>query len=188
MHYFRTLNIDAPCIMTNFPIFLTKYHIEYTSMKQLKNITRFTYEFTSFQGWRVTICRQNHHFTRYFSDKQYGGEEPAFQAAVSIRDKIIEMLHTSPNQPAIIFKHCQDSHPQNATPRGLRACRQSQIAWYRISLKLFSAFNQSFASLCKALVECFITKKITGLISIARVLIKKIHFINQRAPIFTNPA
>lgn len=128
MQYNETFKADILRITTNFTIFLTKYHLEYIPMKQLKNITRFTYEFTSFQGWRVTICRQNQHFTRYFSDKQYGGEESAFQAAISIRDHILDMLRANPHQPAVVFKHYQENYPQSPTPRGLRACRQTQSA------------------------------------------------------------
>jgi len=97
-------------------------------MKQLKNITRFTYEFTSFQGWRVNICRKNQHFTRYFSDKQYGGEELAFRAAISLRNKIFEMLHRNPQHPSLVFQSCQEKKRQLAIPRGLRPFHLQQFA------------------------------------------------------------
>lgn len=58
----------------------------------MKNITRYTYEKTAFQGWRVCICRNWNHFIRYFSDRRYGGEEPALDAAVRVRDAILSEL------------------------------------------------------------------------------------------------
>jgi len=38
-------------------------------MKSKKNLTRFTYKTTAFQGWRLCIARGGASFTRYFSDK-----------------------------------------------------------------------------------------------------------------------
>jgi hypothetical protein len=52
-------------------------------MKSIKNLTRFTYETAAFQGWRLSISRAGTAFTKYFSDKKYGGEKPAFAAAES---------------------------------------------------------------------------------------------------------
>ena len=66
-----------------------------------KNITRFTYEFTSFQGWRVTLCRRQKHFTRYFSDKQYGSAEAALRAAIEVLDQVKQRLNASPDEPAL---------------------------------------------------------------------------------------
>ena len=48
----------------------------------LRHITRFTYTFTNFQGWRVAISRQGTTMARYFSDKQYGSEEEAREEAM----------------------------------------------------------------------------------------------------------
>ena len=50
-------------------------------MKSIKNLTRFTYETSAFQGWRLSISRKGAAFTRYFSDKVYGDEAKAFAAA-----------------------------------------------------------------------------------------------------------
>ncbi len=50
-------------------------------MKSIKNLTRFTYETTGFQGWRLSISRKGATFTKYFSDKKYGGEKESFAAA-----------------------------------------------------------------------------------------------------------
>lgn len=89
-------------------------------MKSLRNITRFTYEFTSFQGWRVTLCRQQIHFTRYFSDKQYGGEKEALDAAIAMRNRVLESLRQHPHDPASAFDECRAHAPMTCYPKGLR--------------------------------------------------------------------
>lgn len=53
-----------------------------------KNITRYTYENTDFQGWRVSIQRCGRIITRYFSDLQYGSEEESYRQAVDYRDEV----------------------------------------------------------------------------------------------------
>ncbi|MEI6607604.1 MAG: hypothetical protein WCP35_20030 [Verrucomicrobiota bacterium] len=50
-------------------------------MKSIKNLTRMTYETAAFQGWRLAINRKSSSFTKYFSDKKYGGEMESFAAA-----------------------------------------------------------------------------------------------------------
>lgn len=50
-------------------------------MKSKRNLTRFTYENTAFQGWRLCISRGGATFTKYFSDKQYGGGKKSLEAA-----------------------------------------------------------------------------------------------------------
>ena len=50
-------------------------------MKSKRNLTRFTYETTAFQGWRLCISRTGKTFTKYFSDKKYGGPKKSLQAA-----------------------------------------------------------------------------------------------------------
>lgn len=54
-----------------------------------KNITRYTYENTDFQGWRVSIQRCGRIITRYFSDLQYGSEDESYREAVSYRDEVL---------------------------------------------------------------------------------------------------
>lgn len=85
-----------------------------------KNITRFTYEFTSFQGWRVTLCRQQKHFTRYFSDKQYGGAEASLVAAMEVLDRVKEHLRVHPDNPGLAFEQCRDIEPRSTYPMGMR--------------------------------------------------------------------
>ena len=50
-------------------------------MESIKNLTRFTYETSAFQGWRLAISRKGATFTKYFSDKAYGDEAKSFAAA-----------------------------------------------------------------------------------------------------------
>lgn len=86
----------------------------------MKNITRFTYQFTSFQGYRVTLCRRQVHFTRYFSDKQYGGQEGALKAAMETRERVLDNLRKYPNDPAMAFELCRSESQQTHYPQGLR--------------------------------------------------------------------
>ena len=96
-------------------------------MKTLRNITRFTYEFTSFQGWRVTLCRNQMHFTRYFSDKQYGGEAESLAAAMETREKVLAALRRYPQNPELAISECREDVNEGLYPRGLRP-RKSQFA------------------------------------------------------------
>lgn len=79
----------------------TPKHIP-TTMTQ-RNLTRYTYKTTSFQGWRLNICRKWNQFTRYFSDKQYGSEQAAFEAALRMRDAILAELKSATADPRAIF-------------------------------------------------------------------------------------
>ncbi|BCX49521.1 pathogenesis-related transcriptional factor and ERF protein [Haloferula helveola] len=64
-------------------------------MKSKRNLTRFTYESTAFQGWRLCISRGGATFTKYFSDKQYGGGRKSLEAAESALDEIKSTLERS---------------------------------------------------------------------------------------------
>ena len=57
-----------------------------------KNITRYTYETTAFQGYRLAICKNKRLFTRYFSDSQYGGADAALQPAMRVRANIFTLF------------------------------------------------------------------------------------------------
>ena len=50
-------------------------------MKSKKNLTRFTYETSAFQGWRLNISRAGSAFHKYFSDKQFGSAKNSLAAA-----------------------------------------------------------------------------------------------------------
>ncbi|MGC6466165.1 MAG: hypothetical protein ACON38_18390 [Akkermansiaceae bacterium] len=64
-------------------------------MKSRKNLTRFTYETTAFEGWRLCLSRAGTTFTRYFSDKQYGGQRKALKAAEDAKDELIKLVDNS---------------------------------------------------------------------------------------------
>lgn len=74
-----------------------------------KNISRYTYKKTAFQGWRLAISRKGHHFVKYFGDKQYGNDYRAsFRAAVDARDAILNELARPGATPAIIFSAAKE--------------------------------------------------------------------------------
>lgn len=80
----------------------------------LRHITRFTYEFTNFQGWRVAISRQGTTLARYFSDKQYGTPELARDQALAFRDMVLDEINQNPGMTRdILYKY-------RVTPRKLQ--------------------------------------------------------------------
>ena len=85
----------------------------------LRHITRFTYTFTNFQGWRVAIRRQGTTLTRYFSDKQYGDPELAQAHAIRFRDMVLQELEQYPEHATeILSKH--RPRPKKLYPAGLK--------------------------------------------------------------------
>ena len=62
----------------------------------LRHITRFTYTYTNFQGWRVAINRQGTALARYFSDKQFGSEDAARDEAIRFRDMLLDEINQNP--------------------------------------------------------------------------------------------
>lgn len=86
-----------------------------------RHITRFTYKFTNFQGWRVAISRQGITLARYFSDKQYGDAEIARAHAITFRDHVLHELRMQPERTREIL----DRHrvkPRKLYPAGLKPC------------------------------------------------------------------
>ena len=65
------------------------------TMKSKRNLTRFTYENTAFQGWRLCVSRGGVTFTKYFSDKQYGGGKKALEAAEKTLSDLKSLLEGS---------------------------------------------------------------------------------------------
>ena len=89
-----------------------------------RHITRFTYKFTNFQGWRVAITRQGVALARYFSDKQYGDENAAYTQAIRFRNMVLAELEAHPEQTqAILMKH--RVQPQKVYPAGLKPSNPS---------------------------------------------------------------
>ncbi len=64
-------------------------------MKSKKNLTRFTYETTAFQGWRLCTSRAGTTFTKYFSDKKYGGPRKSSKAADTALKELKELVDNS---------------------------------------------------------------------------------------------
>lgn len=65
------------------------------AMKSKRNLTRFTYENTAFQGWRLCLSRGGVTFTKYFSDKHYGGGKKALEAAEDTLEQLKTLLEGS---------------------------------------------------------------------------------------------
>lgn len=83
-----------------------------------KNITRYTYQTTAFQGYRLAICKNKRLFTRYFSDSHYGGADAALQEAIRIRDSIFQLFKEGNLSVCQIFaKHTTRSRRQSAADR-----------------------------------------------------------------------
>jgi len=73
-------------------------------MKSRKNLTRFTYETTAFQGWRLCISRGGQTFTRYFSDRQCGGPRKALKAAEAKLKEMKALLDSAPRRQGKLTK------------------------------------------------------------------------------------
>lgn len=58
----------------------------------MKNITRYTYEKTAFQGWRLCLSRNKVQYVRYFADKGAGSAEAALAEARRVRQCIWDDL------------------------------------------------------------------------------------------------
>ncbi|MBQ3217781.1 MAG: hypothetical protein IJB33_02785 [Akkermansia sp.] len=72
-----------------------------------KNISRYTYKKTAFQGWRLALRRQGKQFVKYFADRQYEDCTAAFKAAVALRNAILKELKKG-TDPAIVFESAQE--------------------------------------------------------------------------------
>ena len=64
-------------------------------MKSKRNLTRFTYETTAFQGWRLCLSRAGTTFTKYFSDKKYGSSKKSLAAAEISLAELIQLVDNS---------------------------------------------------------------------------------------------
>lgn len=66
-----------------------------TQLRSRKNLTRFTYETTAFQGWRLCVSKNGTTFTKYFSDRAYGTPIRCLNAAEDALTRLREILATS---------------------------------------------------------------------------------------------
>lgn len=64
-------------------------------MKSKRNLTRFTYETTAFQGWRLCLSRAGTTFTKYFSDKKYGGSKKSLAVAEKALGELLRLVDNS---------------------------------------------------------------------------------------------
>lgn len=64
-------------------------------MKSKKNLTRFTYETSAFQGWRLCLSRAGTTFTRYFPDKKLGSAKKSLVAAEKTLKELKELVEGS---------------------------------------------------------------------------------------------
>ena len=93
----------------------------------LKNITRYTYEDTSFLGWRVAFCRNGTHFTRYFPDRLYGGKEQSLQAALELRELMRRELDRGCDPKLLFQQHSKEKNRTRYAP-GLKPPRRKTAA------------------------------------------------------------
>lgn len=63
----------------------------------MKNITRYTYEKTSFQGWRLCLSRRKRLYVKYFADRVFGSEEASLAEAQKVRQLILDDLAALPS-------------------------------------------------------------------------------------------
>ncbi|MDO5470542.1 MAG: hypothetical protein Q4F38_04495 [Akkermansia sp.] len=77
-----------------------------------KNISRYTYKKTAFQGWRLALRRQGKQFVKYFADKQYENSTAAFKAAVALRNEILNELKKGAS-PEAVFEAASELLQQN---------------------------------------------------------------------------
>lgn len=61
-------------------------------MKSKRNLTRFTYENSAFEGWRLCISKAGQTFTRYFSDRKLGGARKSLKIAEAALLEVKSML------------------------------------------------------------------------------------------------
>ncbi len=90
-------------------------------MEAPTNLYRLTYQDTAFQGWRVTITRQKKIFQQYFADKAYGSSQAAREAALRVRDLILETLAANPDKVEELLEQFQKEMTRyTAYPCGLK--------------------------------------------------------------------
>ena len=64
-------------------------------MNSKKNLTRFTYETTAFQGWLLCLSRAGSTFTKYFSDKKYGSAKKSLTSAEKTLAELKKLVDNS---------------------------------------------------------------------------------------------
>lgn len=117
-----------------------------------RHITRFTYEFTNFQGWRVAINRQGIALARYFSDKQYGDSEKAFAEALKFRDEVLQELKQHPERAQEILLDFR-ARERRVYPAGLKpavsSSREGEVSASAFSMRGNKVLNLVLQRICK---------------------------------------
>ncbi len=78
--------------------------------RDMKNITRYTYEKTSFQGWRLCLSRKKCLYVKYFADRIYGSEEASLAEAQKMRQTILDALAALPSSDVQDIKQVFDKY------------------------------------------------------------------------------
>lgn len=119
-----------------------------------RHITRFTYEFTNFQGWRVAINRQGVSLARYFSDKQHGDSEKAFEQALNFRNEVLRELKQNPDhvQEILLSYRAQE---RKIYPTGLKPAitppREGEHEASAFCMRSNKVLNHVLQRMCKQL-------------------------------------
>ena len=61
-------------------------------MESKKNLTRFNYEKSAFEGWRLSLCKAGTTFTRYFPDRKFGSAKQSLAAAEKTLEELKALL------------------------------------------------------------------------------------------------
>lgn len=89
----------------------------------IRNITRYSYDYAGFQGWRLAICRYRVNYVRYFADREYGGAKESLAAAMEERKKIFARMESFPGEAGRILEEFTAQKPIS-TRRGRRCQRR----------------------------------------------------------------
>ena len=92
----------------------------------MRYLSKFTREFTAFQGWRLALKRGGESFVRYFSALELGGMQQAEAEARRVREALLSDLEKAPDDVAEIFARYRRKRPE--LPRGLRAPQSCRAA------------------------------------------------------------
>lgn len=90
-------------------------------LNNIKNITRFTYATSDFEGFRVSISRKNNKFEKYVSVKKEGGVLKAYNEAKRIRTEALNILDAIPKSRKRLLKReiSQVKEAMNITKGGV---------------------------------------------------------------------
>lgn len=88
-------------------------------MRRYKNISRFEYSSSTFEGWRFSVCRAGRRHTRYFSDRMYGSSKAALEAALRYRTFVFLRCRRYPDEPSLALDEDLIRAAYRDVPKGL---------------------------------------------------------------------